>query len=176
MSAARTLRKIHYWASLPLLFTIFVIAVTGSLLALKKDVDALQPPTRAGTPGLPERPIADLARAIAAAPGHAHVTWKDIDRIDIRPADGIAKVVLHSRTEIQVDLATGRPVQIGYRTSDFLETIHDFSILGGWAKYAFSLGSGIVLLLMSATGVYLFLLPMLARRRRRRRLPAAVRR
>lgn len=168
MSAARLLRKVHYWASLPLLFTVFVIAVSGTMLALKKDFHALQPATKAGTPGLPERPLADLARGAAAAPGHGHVTWEDIDRIDIRPGEGIAKVILHSRTEIQVDLASGRPVQLGYRTSDLLETIHDFSILGGWAKYVFSFGSGIVLLLMASSGVYLFALPMLVRRRKRR--------
>jgi uncharacterized iron-regulated membrane protein len=175
MSLPRTLRKIHYWTSLPLLFTIFVIALTGSLLALKKDFDALQPPTREGTPGLPERPLADLARAVAMVPGHGQVTWQDIDRIDIRPSDGIAKVILNSRTEVQVDLATGRPVQLGYRTSDLLETIHDFSLIGDWAKYALSLGSGIALLLMSGTGVYLFLLPMLVKRRKRRARALAAR-
>jgi uncharacterized iron-regulated membrane protein len=169
MSVARSLRKIHYWASLFLLVSVFVIAGTGSLLALKKDFAALQPPTRTGSrPGLPERTMASLVPSIAAAPGHEGTTWEDIDRIDIRPADGIAKVVLHSRTELQVDLHSGEVLQIGYRTSDLLETIHDFSFVGGWAKYVFSFGSGIALLVMGGTGVYLFVLPFLARRAKRR--------
>ncbi len=169
MSAARLFRKIHYWASLPLFLTIFLIATTGATLALKKDVAALQPPTQEGTrPGDLSRPVADLVAAVRTVPRYRETGWRDVDRIDIRPSDGVAKVILHDRTEVQVDLATGKALQVGYRTSDWLETIHDFSFLGGWAKYVFSFGSGLVLLLMAGTGVYLFLLPMLAKRRKRR--------
>ena len=169
MSAARLFRKIHYWASLPLFLTIFLIALTGATLALKKDFAALQPLTRDGTrPGDLSRPVADLVAAVRTVPRYRMAEWRDVDRIDIRPADGVAKVILQDRTEVQVDLATGKVLQVGYRTSDWLETIHDFSFLGGWAKYVFSFGSGLVLLLMAGTGVYLFMLPMLARRRKRR--------
>ncbi len=169
MTPARLLRRIHYWTSLPLLVTIFIIAATGTVLALKKDFAALQPPTQTGSrPGDLHRPISELLAAASTVPGQEGLDWHDIERIDLRPADGIAKVILHSRTEIQVDIASGRVLQVGYRTSDLLETIHDFSILGGWAKYVFSFGSGIAILAMAATGVYLFLLPMIVRRERRR--------
>lgn len=169
MSLPRFWRKVHYWASLPLFLTIFLIATTGAMLALKKDVAALQPPTLAGArPGDLSRPVADLVAAVQTVPRHAQATWQDVDRIDIRPKDGVAKVILHDRIEVQVDLVTGRVLQTGYRTSDWLETLHDFSFMGGWAKYVFSFGTGLVLLMMAATGAYLFLLPMLARRRKRR--------
>jgi uncharacterized iron-regulated membrane protein len=169
VTTARLLRQIHYWISLPLLVTIFVIAATGSVLALKKNFAALQPPTQSGSaPGELQRPIADLIAAVASVPGHGGISWKDVERIDVRPEDGVAKVILHSRTEVQVDIATGKVLQVGYRTSDFIETIHDFSVLGGAWKYILSFGSGIALLIMAGTGAYLFLLPMLAKRRRRR--------
>ncbi len=174
LSAQRLIRLIHYWISLPLMFTVFVIAVTGSLLALKKDFDSLQPPTQQGAaPGELGRPVADLVAAVRSVPGHEATVWQDVERIDLRPGDGVAKVILHSRTEVQVDVATGKVLQVGYRTSDLIETIHDFSWLGGWAKYAFSLGSGIVLICMAASGVYLFALPLLAKRRKRRAREAA---
>ena len=168
MSAApRLLRKIHYWTSLPLLFTVFVIAITGSLLALKKDFVTLQPPTQTGSrPGHLQRPLADIVAA--ALPAAKAASWQDVERIDVRPGDGIAKVIFHSRTEVQVDLASAKVLQVGYRTSDFIETIHDFSWLGGRAKYVFSFGSGMAILGMAGTGAYMFLLPMLARRRKRR--------
>lgn len=173
VTAARLLRRIHYWTSLPLLITIFVIAGTGSLLALKKDFAALQAPTQAGSaPGDLERPVADLVAAVATLPGRERARWQDVERIDVRPGDGVAKVILHDRTEVQVDLATGKVLHVGYRTSDLLETVHDFSIIGGWAKYVFSFGSGIALLGMGATGAYLFLLPMIVKRRKRRRQEA----
>lgn len=168
MSTQRTLRKIHYWLSPFLLVSVFVIAGTGALLALKKDFAVLQPVGRDGTkPGLSDRPLSSLLASAKSVPGHGALGWRDIDRIDIRPKDGIAKVILQSRTEIQVDLTTGAAVETGYRTSDMLETIHDFSFMGGWAKYVFSFGSGIALIFMGATGVYLFVLPMLVRRRKR---------
>ncbi len=169
VTPARLLRQVHYWISLPLLFTIFVIAISGTLLALKKDFAALQPPTQAGArPGALGRPLSDLVAAVASVPGHAATRWQDVERIDVRPGDGIAKVILHSRTEVQVDLATGKVLQVGYRTSDWLETIHDFSILGDWAKYVFSFGTGLTLIAMAASGAYLFLLPFLVRRRKRK--------
>jgi uncharacterized iron-regulated membrane protein len=151
------------------MLTVFVIAGTGTVLALKKDFAALQPPTQEGSaPGELRRPVGDLVAAVATLPAHRATRWQDVDRIDIRPSDGVAKVILHSRTEIQVDLATGRPLQTGYRTSDWLETVHDFSIFGAWAKYVFSFGSGLLILCMAASGVYLFLLPLLVKRRKRR--------
>jgi uncharacterized iron-regulated membrane protein len=167
VSAGRLLRKIHYWTSLPLLVTVFVIAISGTLLALKKDFAALQPPTQSGSrPGDLQRPLSEIVAA--ALPAAKASGWEDVERIDVRPGDGIAKVVFHSRTEVQVDLASAKVLQVGYRTSDLIETIHDFSILGGWAKYLLSFGSGLAILGMAGTGTYLFVLPMLARRKKRR--------
>lgn len=169
MSAARFWRRIHYWIALPLLATVLIIAVSGSLLALRKDFDSLQPPTRSGSaPGNLVRPVGDLVDAVRLVPGLERTRWTDVDRIDVRPGNGIAKVILKSRTEVQVDLATGRALQKGYRTSDWLETIHDFSFLGGWGRYVLSLGTGLALLAMVATGAYMFVLPILVRRRKRR--------
>lgn len=150
-----------------MLLTVFVIAVTGSLLALKKDFAGLQPPTREGSrPGDLRRPLSEIVAA--ALPAAKASGWQDVERIDVRPGDGIAKVVFRSRTEVQVDLANARVLQVGYRTSDFIETIHDFSFIGGSAKYVLSFGSGLALLGMAGTGVYLFALPILARRKKRR--------
>lgn len=176
MSVARTLRSIHYWLSPFLMITVVVIAATGVLLSVKKDFATLQPPTREGsTTDLSDRSLPSLLASVQRLPGHGATRWHDIDRIDIRPRDGIAKVILLSRQEVQVDLASGAATATGYRTSDLLETIHDFSFLGSWSKYVFSLGSGLALLCMSVTGTYLFLLPMLARRRKRRGKSRAVR-
>ena len=167
---ARSLRLVHYWASIFLVVTTLIVAVTGILLALKKDFDTLQPPVAQGSaPGLSELRISQLLVGIRTRPGLEGITWREVDRIDIQPADGIAKVILSSRTEFQVDLQTGNVLQTGYRTSDFLESIHDFSFIGGYGKYLLSLPTGVALLVMWATGTYLFIRPFLVRRRRRRR-------
>jgi uncharacterized iron-regulated membrane protein len=150
--------------------TTLVLAVTGILLTLKKDFDTLQPPVaQSSAPGLSDIGVSALLADIAKQPGHEQVTWRDVDRIDIEPADGIAKVILLSRTEFQVDVHTGEVLQTGYRTSDLLESIHDFSFVGGFGKYLFSLPTGIALLVMWLTGTYMFVLPFWVRRRKRRR-------
>lgn len=164
----RTLRLIHYWLTAFTLVTVAVVAITGVLLSLKKDFDSLQPPSAtASAPGLPATPLDQLAGAVAVHTG-SKLGWTDIDRIDVRPGDGLAKVILNDRTEYQVDLHTLEVLQTGYRTSDFLETLHDFSVLGDWGKYVLSLPTGIALLVLWGTGAYMFIKPMLVKRRKRR--------
>lgn len=165
----RTFRLIHYWLTAFTLVTVAVVAITGVLLSLKKDFDVLQAPTaRASAPGLPATPLDALLAAVADEAGGRDVTWRDVDRIDVRPRDGLAKVILDDRTEYQVDLNTLEVLQTGYRTSDFIETLHDFSVLGDWGKYLLSLPTGIALLILWGTGAYMFIKPMLVKRRKRR--------
>lgn len=172
-SVPRILRKVHYWASLFLIITILVVSVSGLLLVMKKDVAALQPPIAAASrAGVSNTSIGMLIAAVRNSEGRGALDWHAIDRIDVRPADGIAKVILADRYEYQVDLHDGRVLQVGYRTSDLIETIHNFSIMGSYGKYLIALPSGIALLVMWATGTYLFLAPFLARRRKRRSAPA----
>lgn len=164
----RTLRLIHYWLTAFTLVTVAMVAITGVLLALKKDFDVLQPPTAsASAPGLPATPLDQLLVAVAKHSGDAELSWQSVDRIDVRPDDGLAKVILNDRTEYQVDLHTLAVLQTGYRTSDFLETLHDFSALGSWGKYLLSLPTGIALLVLWATGAYMFIKPLLVKRRKR---------
>ena len=166
----KTFRKIHYWLTALTLVTILVVAVTGVLLTLKKEFATLQPPlATAVAPGLPATSLDRLLGAVASETNRPGMSWRDVDRIDVRPNDGLAKVILNDRTEYQVDLHTVRVLQIGYRTSDLLESIHDFSFLGGdWSKYLLSLPSGIALIVLWVTGGYMFIQPMLVRRRKRR--------
>lgn len=165
----RTLRLVHYWLTAFTLVTVAVVAITGVLLTLKKDFAVLQAPTaEASAPGLPPMPLDRLLAAIAAETGSSALGWRDIDRIDVRPRDGLAKVILNDRTEYQVDLHTLEVLQTGYRTSDFIESLHDFSVLGDWGKYLLSLPTGIALFVLWGTGAYMFIKPMLVKRRKRR--------
>ena len=173
MPLPKLLRDIHYWGSLVLLLTTLVVATTGILLAVRKDFHQLQPVQQEGSrAGLSERPISGMLAAVNAHRGFGHVTHDHLDRIDIRPKDGIAKVILKDRTELQVDIHTLEVLQVGYRTSDLLEQIHSGTIVGDWGKYVLSLPTGIGLLLLWTTGIYLFVLPFLARARQRKALAA----
>lgn len=169
MFLARLFRKIHYWGSLVLMVTTLVVATTGVLLALRKDFAVLQPPQQRSSIGaLSDRPISALVKAVTAYRGFESITEADVDRIDIRPSRGLAKVILNDHTEVQVDLHTLRVLQVGYRTSDVLELIHSGTIVGEWGKYVWAIPTGVGLLLLWATGIYLFVWPFLTRARARR--------
>ncbi len=142
---------------------------TGILLLLKKDVEWIQPPTQAGStsePGLSFDRILDVVRTVPEA---GIRSWDDIERVDVRPSNGMLKVRAKNRWEIQLDAKTGAILQVAYRRSDLIESLHDGTFFHDKAKLWVLLPNAVVLLGMWLTGIYLFLLPYRARRRRRQR-------
>ena len=142
---------------------------TGILLLLKKDVEWIQPPTQAGSmsePGLSFDRILEVARTVPEAEIRS---WDDIERVDVRPFNGMLKVRAMNRWEIQLDATTGAILQVAYRRSDLIESLHDGTFFHDKAKLWVLLPNAVVLLGMWLTGIYLFLLPYRARRRRRQR-------
>jgi hypothetical protein len=104
---------------------------------------------------------------VVATPSLGVQGWDEINRIDVRPGRGLAKVSLHSGWEAQVDLGTGRVMQTAYRRSDLIESIHDGSFFAGdWTKLGLFLPTGMVLLFLWGSGLWLFVVPILAKRRK----------
>ena len=81
------------------------------------------------------------------------------------PGRGIVKVQACNRTEVQVDLQTAEVLQVAYRRSDLIESLHDGSFFHDRVKLWIFLPVALLLLGLWVTGVYLFVLPYLARRR-----------
>jgi uncharacterized iron-regulated membrane protein len=165
-------RRLHRWAAVGVAVPFLVVAASGVLLQLKKEVSWVQPPEQRGTdPGAGI--VIGFEHVLAAAaqvPAAGIRSWADVDRLDVRPGRGLIKVQGKSRWEVQVDAATGEVLQSAYRRSDLLESIHDGSFFHPFAKLGIFLPAGIVVLGLWVTGVYLFLLPHRARRARARRL------
>ena len=148
---------------------VLLVIGTGLLLQVKKQVPWVQPPTQAGSsvePALTFDEILDLAKRVPEA---GISGWEDVDRLDVRPAKGIVKVRASSRWEVQVDAASGKILQVAYRRSDLIESLHDGSFFHDRAKLWIFLPSGLMLLLMWLTGLYLFFLPYYVNHTRRRR-------
>ena len=168
MKLARITRVLHRWGSVIVLVPLLLVIPTGILLLLKKEVAWIQPPTQSGTaePEISFERILEIARSVPEAEIQS---WNDIDRIDVRPTEGILKVRSNNRWEIQLDAKTGEILQVAYRRSDLIESLHDGSFFHDGAKLWVLLPNALVLLGMLGTGAYLFLLPHLARRKRRQR-------
>ena len=169
MKASVLNRKLHRWGSVLIALPLLVVICSGILLQLKKDVAWVQPPTVKGSVGEAPSLSFDRVLEIASSVEEAEISsWDDVDRLDVRPGKGMLKVRANNRWEVQIDTTTGDVLQVAYRRSDLIESLHDGSFFHDIAKLWVFLPSGVILLGLWFTGLYLFLLPYLARRKKRK--------
>ncbi|MEL7160222.1 MAG: PepSY-associated TM helix domain-containing protein [Bacteroidota bacterium] len=172
----RKTRKLHRYSGITLFVFFFVMAVTGILLGWKKHSGgALLPTTQRGT--TPEvstwLPLDTLS--LLATQGLYQATGEllEIDRIDVRPGKGILKFRFAGRQrEVQVDGATGEVLSTGRRHSDWIEQVHDGSIVDdalgiphGIFKVFYNSIMGVALVIFTVTGFWLWYGPKRMRRR-----------
>jgi hypothetical protein len=160
-------RKIHYWASFIVALPLLVMIATGLVLQAKKQWTWVQPAEQRGTGSTPVLDLEGILASVKQVPEMRVTGWDDVNRLDVRPRRGMVKVWLNNGYEVQVDLGTGRVLQTAYRRSDFIESIHDGSFFGGdWTKLGLFLPSGLVLLLLWISGLWMWWVPFIAKRRR----------
>jgi len=161
-------RKLHHWGSIIIAMQLAIVLATGVLLLLKKEFDWIQPPTVKGEQkGV--RIGFDKILAVARTVPEAEIeSWADVDRLDLRPGKGMLKVRAQNRWEIQLDANTGAVLQVAYRRSELIESIHDGSFFGDHAKLWVFLPSALVLIGLWFTGMVLFFHPYLVKARKRR--------
>lgn len=111
----------HLWAGVILTIALTIVAVTGVLLNHKRGLglmpDVPHEPTTPFTAALPLATLAEIALRALPHTVHAPDAARHVDRMDVRPRDGIVKVRLRdsASTEVTLDLATGRVLHIGRR-------------------------------------------------------------
>ncbi len=161
-------RKIHYWLTAFVAVPLLVVLTTGLLLQTKKHWTWVQPEEQRGTGTAPAIDLEGILASVRQAPGMRVDGWADINRLDVRPARGLVKVLLDDGWEVQVDLGTGRVLQTAYRRSDVIESLHDGSFFAGdVSRLGLFLPAGVALLCMCLTGLWMFWVPIAAKRRRR---------
>lgn len=159
-------RKLHRWGAIAVALPFLVVICTGLLLQLKKQVPWVQPPETRGGAAAPALSLPRILAIVQSVPEAKVRGWDDVDRIDVRPGKGMLKVVTTGRMEVQLDANTGAVLQVAYRRSDLIESLHDGSWFHANAKLLVFLPAGAVVLLLWLTGIYLWLLPWRTRRRR----------
>jgi hypothetical protein len=166
---------IHLWLGVLATIGLIAIAITGILLNHKRGLGLM--------PDVPHEATAPLGQSVSlerlalaaleAAPQSARQNWKSgdpldislIDRMDVRPRDGFAKVRLRDKAsmEMTVDLATARVIHIGRRGDVFLEKLHSGEAFGGAPFVILSDIMAVALVLTLITGYWLWLVPKLRR-------------
>lgn len=163
-------RKVHYWGSIAITIPLLIVISTGILLLLKKDARWIQPPSINGVSntipvtGFPE--LLNIAKSVKPA---LILNWTDIKRIDIQPGKGMAKIISNNNYEIQIDTQNGKVLQVAYRRSDVIESLHDGTWFHENAKYLVSLPTGVILFVLLISGLILFAQPILVKARRKAR-------
>lgn len=168
----RIARKIHRTMGVFLFALFLVVGVTGLLLGWKKHSGGLiLPKSYSGV-------STDMARwlSIDELSQRAFRIAREqispdlslaLERIDIRPDKGMVKYVfLEGYWGVQLDCTTGELLHIERRRSDWVENIHDGSILdyylgtgGEPIKLGYTTITGTALLLFSITGFWLWVGP-----------------
>jgi len=173
---ARSLRKYRQWhqgVGISIALLVLISSLTGILLAWKKDIDVLQPPTQKSIAveeqaWLPIETLASLAQDSLAK--HLNQAKPEIDRMDVRPAKGIVKVnFTKGYWEVQVDGYTGNILSIARRHSDWIEQVHDGSIVSDLFKLVSMNSLGLGLLILTGSGIWLWFGPRRIRKIKKRK-------
>lgn len=164
-------RKLHRWGAVLVALPFLLVLATGLLLQVKKEVPWVQPPTQKGVGREPSLTLTAILEAARTVPEAQVQTWKDIDRLDLRPKDGVVKVRCQNGYEVQIDTQTGDVLQVAYRRSDMIEALHDGSYFDDAAKLYIFLPAALVVLGLWITGMYLFFVPLGVKWRRWRQGP-----
>lgn len=159
-------RRLHRWGAALVALPFLVVVCTGILLQVKKQFVWVQPAEQRTPSVVPTIAFQAVLDAAARHPEVGIRSWDDVDRLDVRPGKGILKVISKSRWELQLDLASGNVLQVAYRRSDLIESLHDGSWFHPSVKLWIFLPVGVVVLGLWITGVYLWWLPIGARRRK----------
>lgn len=161
----RLTRKIHYWLGAIIALPLLVVVASGILLQLKKQLTWVQPPEQ--KPAVKELRIGpeQMLQALQQDPEIRIQNWSQIERIDIRPSKGLAKLTLETGIEVQIDTSNGKILQKAPRRSDLIEALHDGSFFAGdYTKLGLFLPAAVALFLMLLTGLWLWWLPIKVRR------------
>lgn len=165
------LRKIHHWGSLFIMVQMGLMIGAGLLLMLKKEISWIQPPTENGIErdAVPALDMDALFGVAADIPELDVTDWSALARVDVKPGKGVVKFVGQNNWEAQIDSHTGEVLAVSFRRSDIIESLHDGSYFADWIKLYIFFPSGIILLALWGTGIYLFFLPHWKRWQRARK-------
>lgn len=171
----RITRKVHRYSGVLLFVFFFVMAITGLALGWKKNSgDLIMPPTQQGaeTEMVTWLPLDTLSFLATGALLEQRGLLSEIDRVDVRPGKRVMKFLFKQRQlEVQLDPANGQVLSVGRRHADWIEQVHDGSIVddalgipNGIFKVFYNTVMGLALVVFTLTGFWLWYGPKRMRR------------
>lgn len=161
----RKFRSIHKYIGVTLALFFLMIAATGILLGWKKNVEALQPRTYNGVSKEFSgwKSFKEIGE-VAILAMDTVVERPVIDRMDVRFDKGIAKVLFtRGYWEVQVDCTSGKVFSVAQRHSDWIEHLHDGSLISDGFKLVYTNILAIGLFTLALSGLWLWYGPKVIR-------------
>ncbi len=150
----------HLWVGVIFTVALLSISITGILLNHKRGLGLMPDVSNTSTALFTNAmPLAELALKARAAGGPV-VGNTEVDRMDVRPGDGMVKVRFTdpASTEVTLDIYSGKTLHVGRRGDVFLERLHSGETFGKrWVLLSDAAAIALVLLLIS--GYWLWLVP-----------------
>jgi len=168
MKRVSVIQNIHNWITLCIMIPLFILTITALVLMMKEQSNCVQSSTVRGGETTPTVLFETILDSVKAASGGSVTTWDDINRIDVRPSKGVAKVQLEDLREIQIDLATGEVLQAAVRCSDCIEDIHTGGYFGYRVKFGVLFVVVLLMFIQIITGIYLWLRVIVKNAQKRR--------
>lgn len=174
----RWFRWLHRKIAIFFFVFFLIISITGLLLGIKKQTGLLAPTQKGVSDDLATWLSVDSLKKNAIRFLHDSVSATlspAIDRIDIRPDKGTIKFTFKDHFKgLQLDGTTGKLLSIETRKSDFIEKIHDGSMLdkifgtgGDQVKITYTVVMGLSLFILILSGLWLWYGPKWLRRNKR---------
>jgi uncharacterized iron-regulated membrane protein len=170
VSSLRQFRSLHKWIGISVVLFMLITSTTGVLLGWKKNVELLQPATLKGESLDVSKWVSFEAISHSALRAIDSVTNEEnsIDRLDVRYDKGLVKVLFtKGYWEVQVDPSTGKAMSVAQRHADWIEHVHDGSIINDFFKLIYTNYIGVGLLFLSITGFWLWYGPKVIRKAKR---------
>ena len=164
----RLFRKIHRVTGALLFVFFFIVAITGLLLGWKKNSNGyLLARSQKGISASPQDwlTVDSLAKkAVYDLDSLETGLTTTIDRIDFRPEKGMVKFLFTDHfIALQLDASDGRLLSVEIRRADFVEKLHDGSVVdhylhlsSGSFKLIYTTIMGLALLVFTITGFWLW--------------------
>jgi uncharacterized iron-regulated membrane protein len=163
----RQFRSLHKWIGISVALFMLITSITGVMLGWKKNVELLQPATLKGKSTDVSKWVSFEVVSESALRAIDSVTHEEnlIDRLDVRYDKGIIKVLFtKGYWEVQIDATTGKALSVAQRHADWIEHVHDGSIISEFFKLIYTNYIGWGLLILAISGFWLWYGPRAIRK------------
>lgn len=143
----KSLRRWHRIVSVVIAVPLALIIVTGLVLQLRNQFEAIQPATvKTENTGAPLLKLEDVLAKVEG----------QVDQVIYRPEKHALAVRMKDGMEVQIHPQTGEILKRAPRMTNFLIDLHQGSFLGPWSQFGLFILTGWGLLFLLVSGLYIF--------------------